>query len=327
MVMIYPKEGTLARNNCACLVTAPWVDAEEAAAAELWIDYLQEEQQQRAFMRAGFRPVTGIPLLPNDPDNRITAEFGLNPETPSKILDVSKIQPEVANEIDRRWEDVKRQSVVTFVVDTSGSMLVGGKLDKAKDGLTRALFNMPSNNKAGLVTFDDAVRTASPVNPLNGDARASLENAVKNMKAGGETALYDAIEIGIRMTDAADGDEDAIRAVVVLTDGQANLGATQLDHLVMMSSRDNEVPIRTFPGYFDHDAPMDAQGRTVAKNNVTGTGMILETTHDIQIFFIGIGDDADLDIGRILAEATGAEFQGVTEDDLANVLEELAGYF
>ncbi|MCH8224173.1 MAG: hypothetical protein IH868_12275 [Chloroflexi bacterium] len=27
------------------------------------------------------------------------------------------------------------------------------------------------------------------------------------------------------------------------------------------------------------------------------------------------------------SEATGAEFQGVTEDDLANVLEEFSGYF
>ena len=34
-----------------------------------------------------------------------------------------------------------------------------------------------------------------------------------------------------------------------------------------------------------------------------------------------------MDVGRILAEATGAEFQGVTEDDLANVLEEFSKYF
>ena len=53
----------------------------------------------------------------------------------------------------------------------------------------------------------------------------------------------------------------------------------------------------------------------------------MATRHDIQIFFIGIGDDADLDVGRILAEATGAEFQGVAEKDLAAVLEEFSKYF
>ena len=39
------------------------------------------------------------------------------------------------------------------------------------------------------------------------------------------------------------------------------------------------------------------------------------------------GDDADLEVGRILSQATGAEFLGVTEDDLAQVLEEFSKYF
>ena len=36
---------------------------------------------------------------------------------------------------------------------------------------------------------------------------------------------------------------------------------------------------------------------------------------------------SDLDVGRMLAEATGAKFQGVTEKDLASVLEEFSKYF
>jgi hypothetical protein len=44
------------------------------------------------------------------------------------------------------------------------------------------------------------------------------------------------------------------------------------------------------------------------------------------VFFIGVGD-ADLEIGRIIAEATGAEFRGVTEEDLANVLAVFGKYF
>ena len=40
-----------------------------------------------------------------------------------------------------------------------------------------------------------------------------------------------------------------------------------------------------------------------------------------------MGADADLNVGRILAQATGADFRGVTEDDLAKVLEEFSRYF
>ena len=59
--------------------------------------------------------------------------------------------------------------------------------------------------------------------------RAGLQNAARNMKARGETALYDAIKAGIVMTDTARGLDDAIRAVVVVTDGRANRGAATLD--------------------------------------------------------------------------------------------------
>ena len=47
----------------------------------------------------------------------------------------------------------------------------------------------------------------------------------------------------------------------------------------------------------------------------------------MQIFFIGIGDDADMQVGRLLAEATGAEFQGAREDQIAAVLAEFGKYF
>ena len=37
--------------------------------------------------------------------------------------------------------------------------------------------------------------------------------------------------------------------------------------------------------------------------------------------------DADMEVGRMLAQATGAEFQGVTDKDLAQLLEEFSKYF
>jgi hypothetical protein len=59
---------------------------------------------------------------------------------------------------------------------------------------------------------------------------------------------------------------------------------------------------------------------------VIGSHVVYTTANPIQIFFIGIGD-ADLQIGRVLSEASGAEFLGVTEKDLAQVLEEFSKYF
>lgn len=51
--------------------------------------------------------------------------------------------------------------------------------------------------------------------------------------------------------------------------------------------------------------------------------MILRDTWSI----IGIGEDVDVQVGRILAEATDAEYVVTTEEALANVIERFGKYF
>ena len=324
MVMIYPKEGSMARNNCACIVDASWVTPEEVEGAEKWIDFIREDKQQRELMNAGFRPVTDVAMTP--PYTRITGEYGLNPRTPATTPNVGLIEPSVADAIDKSWEDVKRPGIVTFVVDTSGSMM-GGKLQQAKDGLVRALDSMATNNQVGFVSFSDEIENRVPVGPL-GSVGGRIAETVHGLRAGGETALYDAVKAGVEMVDAAEGDEHAIRGVVVLTDGRANRCQTRLDDLIHMQSSGGERPIQRFGGCEGDPAPTDDEGQYVEIQQIIGSKLKMATDNkDIQIFFIGIGDDADMEVGRMLAGATGAEFQAAAEDDLATVLEEFSGYF
>ena len=309
------------RTNCACIVKGDWVTDEHVHAAQQWIDFIREDIQQRAFMSAGFRPGTDLPLT--GPGSKINARYVLDPRTPSVVLNPSLIAPAVAAAIDQSWQEVKRPGIVTFVVDTSSSMM-GAKLQQANDGLVRALDNMAGNNKVGLVTFNDAVNTLIPVAPL-AENRLKVADAVHEASVRGESALYEAIKAGVEMTDAAPGQADDIRAVVVLTDGRANRGRARLDDLIKMMSRE-EVPIDGYDG-FPESVALDTRRGPVAKEDIIGTGLALKTRYPIQIFFIAIGEDADIEVGRMLAEATGAEFQGTTEEDLANLLEKFSKYF
>ena len=159
------------------------VSDDEKVAANMWIDYLREEQQQRAFMRAGFRAVSNFPIAANDIDDRVKPEFGLSKSSVTKTLDVSKIALDVAREIDAQWETMKRPGILTFVVDTSGSMLIGGKLDKAKDGITRGLTTMASNNLVGLVSFDDVVRQESTVGTITKGEAGDSDHLKSRKKA------------------------------------------------------------------------------------------------------------------------------------------------
>ena len=319
--MIYPKEGSMPRKNCACIVDASWVSEDQVEASRQWIEFIREDEQQRTFMAAGFRPGTDLDL--NYPGSKISSRFGLDPNEPKVVLNPSETPPEVAAAIDGNWEQVKKRGIVTFVVDTSGSMM-GGKLRQAKDGLNRAFDSMAKSNQVGFLSFDDTIRNIIPVGLLNANKYA-LQDAVHEMRARGETALYEAIRMGIEMTAAATGDVDATRAVVVLTDGLANICRTRLDDIIEMGSR-FESPILSFSGCQDAPQAQDDRGRTVKTEELFGTGLATELPNTVQVFFIGIGD-ADLNIGRLLSEATGAEYQGVTERDLANVLEEFSGYF
>ncbi len=322
MVMIYPREGSMARDNCACLVQAPWVTAEQTAAAQQWVAFLREDAQQRSFMAAGFRPGTALPLT--DPASKITGRYGLDPARPEVVFRPELIDPSVAASIDQAWDEVKRPGIVTFVLDASSSM-AGTKLDQARAGLIRALDGMARNNRVGFLSFSDTIHASVPVAPL-ADNRFAIAGALERMRPAGDSTLYEAVKTGIELTDAAAGEADAIRAVVVLTDGRANRCPTRLDDLVRMMSR-SEVPIREFPACGDAAAAVDATGNAVDKEDVIGVRLAVPTRYPIQIFFVGIGRDADVQVGRILAEATGAEFQGVTEKDLARVLEGLSKYF
>lgn len=317
LVMIYPKEGSMARNNLAGIVQAPWVTDEQVEAAHKWVDFLLEDEQQRAFMAAGLRPATNLTLA-----EPFSAKYGLDPTPATVIYNPALIDPEVAAAIDKSWEDVKRPGIVTFVVDKSGSMR-GVKLQNARDGLVRAIDSMAKTNQVGLITFDHNIKKRVPMAPLAKN-RFTVVRAAQQMRASGETALYDAVKAGIEMTDDAPGSSDAIRGVVVLTDGQANEGSTYL-HDIVKSITEDEVRVERFMGY--SSTKFVVEDRKQRSGFVIGTGLAMKTHYPIQIFYIGIGADADMNIGRIFAEATGAEFQASTKEDLANVLEEFSKYF
>jgi Ca-activated chloride channel family protein len=322
LVMIYPKEGSVLNANPAGIVHASWVTDEEAKAAATWVDYLRDDAQQRAFANAGFRPARGTK---GAVDARQFARWGLDARQPHAI-DPGLLAPDVLARIVDSWPAVKNPAIVTFVIDVSGSML-GEPLEQVKAGMHQVLDALSSKsagqNQVGLLTFSDHVLTEIRPAPLK-TARYDVSDAVEAMQATGETALYDAVERAVQITDEASGDRNATRAVVVLSDGVANQGTIGLTDIVDVNSK-QERPVPSFSGKRDARA-LDDQKEPVPWSDLVGVRLHVAHQHPVQIFFLGFGD-ADFDIGRVLAQATGAEYQGSTQDDLAAVIAELNGYF
>lgn len=308
MVAIYPREGTVWHNNPGAIVQhVPWTSQAHQQAAQVFIEYLLKPAQQEKAMEWGFRPAN-----PNVAYGQyLSREFGINPQEPRALL--GRLRPEVAEAIMQRWQDVKKPGIVVLVVDLSGSM-EGDKLRQAKAGAKRFLDAVAPHNLVGLVTFSDRVIDRVPIAPIKAN-KFVIAEIIDRARATGGTALYDAVQAAISMVDAVASDEEAIRGVVLLTDGVRTAGRVKLSDLVMLMTR-NETVVSQFEG-----------GENESKSHLLGTKLALTTKHPIHIFSIALGQDADHEVLRILSEATNSTFNKASDKDLAQILERFGKYF
>ena len=119
----------------------------------------------------------------------------------------------------------------------------------------------------------------------------------------------------------------ALRCLVVfLTARRSKRGTFQPHNLVRLASKSGDQ-IRECPGSSSGRPCVDKDGNPVDKNGVIGTALAVNTRHKIHVFFIGIGDDVDFDVGRGLAEATNSCYEGAAEKDVPRVIEKFGKYF
>jgi Ca-activated chloride channel family protein len=178
------------------------------------------------------------------------------------------------------WWYTKRHTNVFLVVDTSGSM-EGDKLENARLGLQAFVEGIRGDQeRVGMIEFASRVGRVMPLDEL-GRNRVALEQAIAALSAGGNTALLDAVEAAYEQLQAM-GDRERINAVVVMTDGRENASRIRLRQLQARIREGN-----------DHGVP-------------------------VVVFCIAYGGDADLEMLRAIAEASGGQ---VRQGDLASIEE------
>jgi Ca-activated chloride channel family protein len=164
-------------------------------------------------------------------------------------LNTPKVNGSKLAQAQKLWKDKKnsgRPIVAVFVADTSGSM-DGEPLNNLKKSLLNGSNYITKDASVGLVTFNDEVSIALPIGKFDINQRSLFTGAVKNMSAGGGTAMYSAIVVGEKMLQDAKADNpDAKFMLFVLTDGDSNTGFSYDDTSTMIAGL--KVPISTI-GY------------------------------------------------------------------------------
>jgi Ca-activated chloride channel family protein len=110
-------------------------------------------------------------------------------------------------------------------LDVSGSMR-GPKIEAAKEGVCQALRRLHDGDVFSLVTFADEAKTVQEPVKVDARLRKKAEGVVKEVDAGGMTALCGGLETGIEVAQAQ---HQLTNLVLLLSDGQANVGETDLE--------------------------------------------------------------------------------------------------
>ena len=176
------------------------------------------------------------------------------------------------------------------------------------------LDTMAEHNHVGILTFSSGINKKVEIGPVP-KTKFDLAAVVESSKAGGGTALYDAVKAAVEMADKYPLPGEAIRGVVLLTDGDRTDGKVKLsDQIELRTAQEQAV------GNFVGEASAN-------KTDLHGYRLAGTTAHPIHIFSIAYGKDADLEVLRIFSEATNSTFNKADPKNVTTVLEIFGKYF
>lgn len=118
---------------------------------------------------------------------------------------------------------------LSFVIDRSGSM-TGQKLELAKRALLEAIERLDDRDRFSVVAYDDEVRVVVERIEASPQARRVAVDLLRDLGPGGSTNLSGGWFAGCEQV-AARQDADAVNRVLLLTDGLANVGITDIGEL------------------------------------------------------------------------------------------------
>lgn len=134
---------------------------------------------------------------------------------------------------------------VTFVVDTSGSMLEDDKLGQARKALTYCVEQLRPGQRFNVVRFSTEVdRFRESLVDASPENLAAARRFIADFRATGGTNISGALTAALASTGETTGGR--VHAVVLLTDGQPTVGVTSPDGILGELAKANRASLRVF---------------------------------------------------------------------------------
>lgn len=233
LVAIYPAEGSLWTDHPLALLelgSQPHelaVTDNQRLTFSAFTDFLLSEGSQNQFLQAGYRPAD-LTIDLNTPGSPFAESDAVDWREPQTTLQMPP--PSVVEVVQNVWYYTKRPTNVYLVVDTSGSM-EGNKIARTRDALSAFTEQIQGDrDRLGILEFAGGTKNFVPLRVMDEGNRRDTLTLIDDMDAFGGTALVDAVYAAAEDL-LAQGDQGAINAIVVMTDGQENESYYRLSDL------------------------------------------------------------------------------------------------
>lgn len=143
------------------------------------------------------------------------------------------------------------------VLDVSGSMS-GAKIAAARQAVLDAVDRLQEGDTFSLVTFASQVQCPFSARRIDAGLRRVVRSAINEVQAGGQTALCGGLELGIVQAREA---RRATNLVLLLSDGQANIGETDVEAVGrrVVEAREQGITVSTLGVGQDYNEALMAE--------------------------------------------------------------------
>jgi Ca-activated chloride channel family protein len=129
----------------------------------------------------------------------------------------------------------REQVSLTFVIDTSGSMEQGSRLEMVKDAMRILIKGLDKADHVSIVTFGSQAQVVLGPTPAN--EIGTILDAIDRLHPGGSTNLEAGLRLGYELARKT-MTENGIDRIVLASDGVANVGLTDPDSILETISHD-----------------------------------------------------------------------------------------
>lgn len=169
--------------------------------------------------------------------------------------------------------DERPRANLVFLIDVSGSMNSADKLPLALRGFRMMLGELQPEDTVAIVVYAGAAGVV--LEPTAVSERGKIEAALESLSAGGSTAGGEGLRLAYAMAER-NFDEEAVNRVIMVTDGDFNVGITQDERLEDFVARKRQTGIYLSVMGFGRRNYNDALMQTIAQAG-NGTAGYVDT--------------------------------------------------